>query len=262
MLLRREPARRIAIPQPSHAWVSGQLAVVWGNGRFARPEPFADVCLAAALHDIGWTNWEQAPTRDPESGWPREFPQVSPLVHVDLWRDGVSRARLFGRYPALLVSRHADTIYSRHFDWDTAQADVAAAVRAFLEEQHGLQRSLAASLRADPVYADAASDGTVETNRLLIAAVDALSLKLCWGVSEAFEIAQVPVASGEICALSVRPGPAVGIVLVAPWPFGPERLTVTADGLALEEPFASDEALRHGLERAKPVAVSTTLLPG
>jgi hypothetical protein len=34
----------------------------WGNKDFGAVAPFEDVCLAAEQHDIGWLNWEAAPT--------------------------------------------------------------------------------------------------------------------------------------------------------------------------------------------------------
>lgn len=261
MLLRRGARGRIAIPQPAHAAMAGQLAAAWGDGgagsAFAAPRP--EAVLAAALHDIGWAAWERAPTRDPETGWPRQFPQVSKLIHVDLWRDGVATARLFGRWPALLVSLHADTIYSRHHDPEAASAEERDAVKALLDEQHAVQAELKASLRVDPRAGDA-SDAAVERARLFVAAMDELSLALCWGVDRPRDVAEVPTASGQTTTLALRPeGDAVA---VSPWPFAGTRLTVTADGRALEAPFASDDALRRGLARAPAVTVAVDLVPG
>lgn len=256
MLLRCEADRRIAIPQPSHAGLSGQLAAAWGNAGFEVPRP--ETVLAAALHDIGWAAWERAPTRDPATGWPHQFGQVSKLVHVGLWRDGVAMARLFGRWPALLVSRHADTIYTRHYDPEDASAEERDAVRALLDEQHALQAELADSLRADPEGGDAAEE-TIERARLFIAAVDELSLKLCWGIDRGSEVAEVPAGPGRITTLSLRP--AGQALAVDPWPFRVPRLRVRADGRALRAPFASDDALRDGLAAAPAVTVAIDLVP-
>jgi Protein of unknown function (DUF3891) len=112
MLLRKDGLDVIAIPQPSHAWLSGQIAHAWGNERFAAPMPYDEVCLAAGLHDIGWLDWEMRPALDAGTGLPHEFfrPRLKAKLHIALWRERVRRARVFGRYPALLVSFHADTI--------------------------------------------------------------------------------------------------------------------------------------------------------
>ena len=48
MLLRREAHRRIAIPQPAHAGLSGQLAAAWGNAEFAAPLPVVAECCWTA----------------------------------------------------------------------------------------------------------------------------------------------------------------------------------------------------------------------
>lgn len=259
MLLRREPDRRVAIPQPSHSALAGQLAAAWGNADVAPPEPAGEIALAASLHDIGWAAWEAEPTRDPETGWPRQFMQVSPLVHVDLWRAGVARARLFGRYVALLVSKHADTIYTRHFDAAAAGEPEREAVRRFLDEQHDIQRALVDSLQADPVTRDSARDDRIEHNRLLVAALDAMSLMLCWGVAEDATVAEVPVAPGRTATLSLRQ--AGGAVSVDPWPFAARRLRVRVDGKALTAPFPSDAALRRGLAEAPAVGIAVDLVP-
>ena len=81
--------------------------------------------------------------------------------HIALWREGVRRARVFGRYPALLVSLH---IAPFRF--------TAERVRAFLDEPHRFQARTAASMRADPKLAEQASPETIEHNRLSIAALD------------------------------------------------------------------------------------------
>ena len=134
MLLRKDGLDVIAIPQPSHAWLSGQMARAWGNAHFAAPTPYDEVCLAAGQHDISWLDWEMTPALDAGTGLPQEFFRVPSKVHITLWREGVLRARVFGRYPALLVSLHADTIYAQYFNFNKASVENAEAVRAFLDE--------------------------------------------------------------------------------------------------------------------------------
>jgi hypothetical protein len=261
MLLRQDGDAVIAIPQPSHAWLSGQMARAWGNDAFDRPQPFAEVCLAAELHDIGWFAWELAPTLDHGSGRPQTFPQLPPTVHVELWREGVARARLFGRYPALLVSRHADTIYDRFFDFTKATPENASAVTKFLDEQHALQAALQQSLAQDPLHGAEASPERVETNRLLVAALDWMSLQICWGVSEATRIPQVPSRGQDRLDLRLEPGLEPHEIIVAPWPFGVDRLEVRAEGKRLDETCPTNEALRAALAMAEPVLVTAVLRP-
>jgi len=50
------------------------------------------------------------------------------------------------------------------------------------------QRELEAALRADPKLAEQTSPETIEHNRLLIAALDRMSLEICWGVKKEIKI--------------------------------------------------------------------------
>jgi hypothetical protein len=90
MLIRKTEAGVIAVTQPAHARLSGELARHWGNERFA---PLSEtVRIAAALHDIGWLDWERDPDFDPDEGLPRVFSRVPVAVHTELWSGGVDRA--------------------------------------------------------------------------------------------------------------------------------------------------------------------------
>ena len=59
MLFRTEPSGVLAISQPTHAWISGQILRAWDE---ALSEP---LLLAGEQHDIGWLDWETAPTFNP-----------------------------------------------------------------------------------------------------------------------------------------------------------------------------------------------------
>jgi hypothetical protein len=86
MLFRTEPSATLAISQPAHAWFSGQMLRAW-----AAPlsEP---LLLAAEQHDIGWLDWETAPTFDARTGRPHMFRDVGASLHAPMWRRGVARA--------------------------------------------------------------------------------------------------------------------------------------------------------------------------
>ena len=266
MLLRKDGLDVIAIPQPSHAWLSGQLARAWGNQSFAAPVPREELCLAAELHDIGWLSWEEAPLLDAGTGLPQEFFKVPPKSHIALWREGVRRAGIFGHYCALLVSLHADTIYGRYFDFGKARPEDAEAVRAFLDEQHRFQARAAAALRASPEIGEQASPEAVERNRLLIAALDWISLDICWGVTTEKTIPDVPVAGDQRTGLSLRPrGGRDDLVLddliLDPWPFRAASLAVRAEGKRLRERFSTQDDLRRALDEAEPVLVTAIAAP-
>jgi hypothetical protein len=259
MLLRKERQGTIALPQVNHAWVSGQLARAWGNDTFAVPAPREVVCLAAEQHDIGWADYDMFPDFDPVTGLPQEFHEVSESTHTALWRDGVNRARVFGRFVALLVSLHADTIYTRHFDFKKADRETAALVRRFLEDQRAFQADMLHSLESDAAFSAMATQEAIDQNRLLIAALDAMSLSICWGVGQPVPIKSVPVHLAKSTEIVLRPGNSPSQVIVDPWPFGAERVDVQAEGRRLQGPYADLGELHAAFEGAEPAVIEVTL---
>src|SRR5258708_3324369 len=86
MLLRKDDEGVIAVSQPAHAWVSGQLARNWREADFAGVRE--EVCLAAEQHDIGFLAWEQSPTLNPGTGLPYTFLEMPRGMHLEIWTSG------------------------------------------------------------------------------------------------------------------------------------------------------------------------------
>ena len=97
----------IVIGQPSHAWLSGQLARAWS------PTPREEVCLAAEQHDIGMAAWDAEPKLNPETGLPRSFMQLELDDHLECWSRAARLVLPQSRYAALLVSLHGTALYER-----------------------------------------------------------------------------------------------------------------------------------------------------
>src|ERR671916_24884 len=113
MVVREHEDGLLAIGQPSHAWISGQLARAWGNERFGTVWPREEVCLGAEQHDVGMAEWDLEPELDPETGRPRSFMEMALEIHLDLWSKAPRRLRAQSRYAALLVSLHGSGLYER-----------------------------------------------------------------------------------------------------------------------------------------------------
>jgi hypothetical protein len=261
MLFRETADGLVVVSQPTHAWVSGQLARAWGNPAFGAVEPRDDVCLGAEQHDLGWAVWEQSPTRHPGTGRPHRFFDMPTAEHVAIWRGASRRALTQGRYAALLVSLHVAGLYERH-DYSTDTPDEAKAARALVAEERHFQSDVLASLRSDPRYARFATEEIVRRNQRLVATWDRLSLLLCSGVSVPQSLASVPAADGEttLQLTPIEPDPArVG---VSPWPFGASHVAVTFDARRLVAThFADDAALREALDEAPWLSLETHLVP-
>ncbi|HXV56550.1 MAG TPA: DUF3891 family protein [Gaiellaceae bacterium] len=246
MLLRSEAGGTVAIGQPAHAWVSGQLARAW-----AEPfEPHEEVCLAAEQHDVAWVDWERAPELDPETGLPYAFSALPRLRRLELWSGAAAQLVSQSRYAALLVSLHGTLLVER-FPPEGGE-EVAAAVAGYLERERAFQARLFDSLREDPRYAPHASEEAVARNRELVFAWDGLSLALLHGVRE----------ERKAAGLALAPvGGSAERVSVSPWPFRKEAVTVVCEGRVLSETFRAEEELRRGLARAPWVTVETRLVP-
>lgn len=261
MLFRDDGEDVIAITQTSHSWLSGQLMRAWGNQYFAMPSPGEEVCLAAAIHDIGWLAWEAAPSFDPVTGRPHDFLKVGPAVHTRLWTDGVRHALCFGRYPALLVSLHANTLYENFFNFQTAPATDSEIVRSFLATQRTFQHETVKAINQDPRYSADTTPEAVDRNRLLIAAVDYLSLKICWGISSVARVPKVPAAAHSFVELDVcAPGGDRGDLIVHPWPFASDEVTLICEGYRMRERFVDETTMRQALAASQGRTALTTRL--
>jgi len=263
MLLREEADGFIAIGQPAHAWVSGQMARAWGNARFGAVAPWEEVCLGAEQHDVGMAAWDGAPALDPATGRPCTFREFPPLDHLALWSRAAPLLLVQSRYAALLASLHGTYLYERR-DLAADPPEVAAAVRAFLAEQQRFQAELLATLRADPRYAEHATPATVERNRHLVRVWDALSLAICHGQPGARTFVGVPAAGGSTVSLTLRSlGESRAEFAVEPWPFTRSEVALIFEGRRLPaEPFADEPAMRAALTAAPWVTLTARLGPG
>jgi uncharacterized protein DUF3891 len=232
MVLRREGDAVVAIGQPSHAWLSGQLARAWGSERFGALDPREEVCLAAEQHDAGMAAWDAAPTLNTETGLPHSFVEMPIETHVALWGRAWELVLPQSRYAALLVSMHGTALYAMR-DLAKLDASQAALVRDHLEEQRSVQERLRLP-----------GDEHVARNQRLIWTWDAFSLALCldWAPHT---LHAVPAADGE---LDVELTPAgERTVRVAPWPFRFDSVRVRTEGRRLRGEFDDEEAMRRAL---------------
>jgi hypothetical protein len=238
MLLRQEQQGVLAIGQPSHAWLAGQLARAWGNEQFGAVRPWEEVCLATDQHDLGWLAVDLEPIFDEVSGLPRAFMNMPLDVHLDLWTRGPREMLTQSSYAALLVSMHGWRLYERR-DLSRARPQDADAIRAFLEAQRSFQQRLIDELAPDPAE--------LERNSLLLWTWDYLSLALClnWDPTAA---KAAPTREGRT-DLEIRSEP-TGSLTIDPWPFGADRVAVRCEGRRLPERFEDEAGMRRGLAQA------------
>src|SRR4051812_977686 len=237
----------VCIGQASHAWVSGQLARRWGNERFARPEPFDEVCLGAEQHDVGMAEWDRLPELDPETGLPRSFMAMPLATHLELWSKAPSKVLTQSPYAALIVSMHGRALYDRG---DTMEpgTDDSEAVARFVDEQNAFQRDLIANLGESQERAD--------RNQVLVWALDFLSLAPLMGWIP--DTIPAPTHPGEPHAeLEVKPAGDLALT-VDPWPFGEDELRIRYQGRRLDRTFDDQDELHAALAVAPWVTITVT----
>jgi hypothetical protein len=245
-MLFREPAPGegpvLAISQPAHAWLSGQMMRAWAA-------PLAEtLLLAAEQHDIAWMDWETAPSFDARTGRPHSFRALGAAVHAPMWAAGVERAlAAWGRDVALLISQHGCLIYRRYLDRAHADAADLAAADAFCAAHD-------ARLAA---WRDAAGAAGLAADGAFVALADALSLAVCGDLRPPIDLAAPGGGS-----LHVAPDGAGGFVL-NPWPFAPARLEleVPARPLPGAGRCADAAAMRAWLADTPTVAARVALRP-
>jgi hypothetical protein len=238
MLFRDEVSGVLAISQPAHAWISGQLLRAW-------QEPLGEpLLLAAEQHDIAWLDWETAPSFDPGTGRPHLFRAIGAASHAPMWMRGVERAcAAWGAHVALLVSMHGGVIYRRFTDRHRISDADAAAAHAYLEAQGPIEAAWARALALD-------SD-EVDRQRSLVAFADALSLALCGELTAPLAL-EARRRNGDRAAMQLvaAPGRAFAFAL-DPWPFAADLLVLEGEARRLppEGRFDSEAAMRAWLAR-------------
>jgi len=263
VIVSRRPEGLVLVRQVDHQEQCALMARAWGNAAFARIEPFAPIAAAAACHDEGWRGWEEAPgVRD---GAPVDFTEIDRPTHVALYREGIAAARARDRRTGLLVSMHGQRLYEGRGGLDPGppppRSGREQVVRAFLEEQDGVQRDLRSALGGGTVLEAWASAGY-----RLLQTWDALSIHLTWRgllAGRDLVLPQVPREAGDPgLDLRVSPDGPMACIL-SPWPFSGEEVALPVRARAVEDrPYASDLDLEESLERAAWFTLAFRVRPG
>lgn len=245
-MLHRQSDRGIyVISQPAHSWVSGQLARAWGNAQFDQPsEP---VILAAALHDVGFLDWEANPTLNPDTGWPHTFRDLPTALHLHLWEKGIQQMLTVNRYATLLVSLHYTGLTERHPADSQEDRNLQT---AFLKQQHDLQTSLISTLP---------NRTALDHDRPFIPLWDWMSLVLGMRESATTKIDGVSARDRNVQLLMHEYSP--GKVRLSPWPFRDSVVQVAFESRYLAEKSDDEASMRQALKTAPAQTIHIELTP-
>ena len=229
MLFRETASGVLAISQPAHAWISGQILADWNP-----PLP-RSLVLAGEQHDIAWLDWERAPGFDPTTNRPFLFRAVGAAAHAPMWAAGVERAlHAWGMHPALMISRHGGVIYRRFTDRHRLNPADALAAERFLREQAPREAAWAEALGLD--------DAALARHSELIAFADTLSLAFCGELVTPLAI-EAPGYGSITVSMEDEEVPSFTL---SPWPFRTERVCFEAEARILPPPgrLPSEDAMR------------------
>lgn len=249
MLHRHVDGGYLIVTQPAHAWVSGQIAAAWGNARTGSVEPRAELVLAAQQHDIGWLQWEAAPTLNPETGRPRTFLELPTMEHLAVWAPAGPAALVYGPYVAMLVSMHGTGLYQRH-DYARDTEEEAAAARRFVADGAAFEARLLEQLRAGAYPDELTSDAVIAGHRKLVSVWDAMSLFLCGGLNRERTLEDVPMQDGAMPIRMIPDTSHRDVAAIDPWPFSGEELELTCPARVMQDTFAREDDMRRAVAGA------------
>ncbi|MBX6378307.1 MAG: DUF3891 family protein [Clostridia bacterium] len=143
MIVRQRPDGFTLVAQHDHAQLSGWFASMWGNDRVpALPAPRQALCLAAALHDVGWLDVDQAPPWNETERRPYSFVDLPSSLRFPAYRAGIDRVEAEDPYAALLCSLHYTSFFL-----PGSEAAAEPGADAFVAAEQERQARLVAALR-------------------------------------------------------------------------------------------------------------------
>jgi hypothetical protein len=243
------PRGHVAVAQPAHGWMCGQLARAWGNERFGAVAPAEEVCLAAEQHDVGMARWDLAPELDPATGLPATVMTMDLATHLALQMEGPELLATQSRYAALLASLKHCVMYERPNGVGLLRGRNRQ-IRSYLDRSAAFQAKLRATLSVP--------DAEIERNWRLVRTWDALSHNLLLDGAPCVR-REVPAAGGALVDLQLDRRDDAHTL--EPWPFASEPVVVRTEGRLLEGTFGDRDRLHEALARAPWVELAYELVP-
>lgn len=239
------------IAQPAHAVVSGILASEWGNDQFAAPLPRDPVVLATSLHDIGWSDRDAKPSLHAD-GRPVNYLETTLDDTHAVWERAVQQVALFNTYAALLVSMHADLVYTRRRERGIDPPDRHEEIDQRLAHLATFKAQSLERLSNYPHHDEAITPTRIQANYRILRACDLLSLAICTGELTAGTIEDVPASNADArVTISYAPLDPHTLAL-NPYPFSSPEVLVRVEGRILSQRTFPDERAFHEALQAAP----------
>ena len=266
----------LLILQTDHSRIAGLLAAHWGNGEFARLNPYASMVLAAQEHDSGWWDWEIKPTLN-EQGFPSDYigsiKHLGQGVWLDLYRHAIERLASRDLYAAYYVSMHGEALLTRGMGLLPSMPDYTgdAAVKEFIAEQKQLRAGWLPTLQKDQSLIGVTSEKHLWTNFNLMEVFDQFAQFVCNrypfnsqarknGPTNTLGGMPVPVAPGKPDATLTINVVNEKDAIVRPYPFDVSPLRLSFEGrLVQNRPYLAQEEFLRNFYGAERINITYTL---
>ena len=277
MIRRRHGNDSLLITQHDHALIAGQLAELFGNDRFAAPNPFEHALQGVKLHDSGWPLHDDEPTINSE-GLPLDVFETPRSIAFQVWTASVERAIAKDPYAGLLVSLHVLSLSvlateterpNAHFDLTNPQ-DRFAIIKfqqRELERQEDLRLRVGLHSEKSPHKAVAkdvkrGSEDQLQYNFALLQVMDQISLAACCTKPPTELSRDMPVApGGEKLKLAMRRQD--NDVIVDPWPFSTNQIELMIPAMRVSaRTWKSEKEFREAYASAEAEIVSCAVRRG
>ncbi|MGA2500237.1 MAG: DUF3891 family protein [Tepidisphaeraceae bacterium] len=262
MIRRRVDDCFCLIAQHEHALLSGRLAAHYGNSRFERPKPLAEVVEAVSMHDCGWQEYDRRPALNP-SGYPYDVFETPLGIALRAWARAGEMLAEAPTYARLLVSLHvmglsgfaAQNIRTRRAEFDINRFQHAEA-----ERQETLRRQL--SMRLDvplklglAVVPEIAEEEQLRRNHNTLQAMDRLSLVMCCAQTPFSQIEGIVPREGARAMTLQFTRTAPWSMKVEPWPFDQEEIRLVVNARTVEAREYQAEEFQEAYEQASEEAI-------
>ncbi len=198
------------IPQPDHAWLSGQIVEQFAIA--SAPAVDDEIVCGVRLHDEGWAGFDKrgerlsvTPAKYGEkniplddNGKPLSFLEIKAGDFLRAWRSSIQSAEAVAPIAGLMVSGHFSRIARFGMGTGTYSRGDTECVQEFLTGEEQRQRRL---LRLQQ-----RSEKEVEYWTDVLQFCDLLSLYLCCGSEQSIEFPQRVGPNGETIRLQVQDG--------------------------------------------------------
>ncbi|MEQ8166416.1 MAG: DUF3891 family protein [Alphaproteobacteria bacterium] len=240
------------ITMAQHTRFAGALAEVFGNERFEKISPKAEMEFVIAHHDAGWAAYDAAPGLDRETGLPYNLTRtpLDDILKTSSASPDFNEA--YHPYAGLISSMHSWGLYNGRYGlsdkvlMENFSEDQKKRIAPMLDHEVGRQARLEKDLASDPdVRAWISTDKKMQNYKQL-QFFDTFSLYFHMTHAanrKAMRIEHVPLTAVEDVSVTVTPV-ADGYVL-DPFPFAEDRIEVPFEGRYLAAGECETEAALH-----------------